>query len=586
MTDIAMNHSIRNSRIFNDFSRILASSNLDGYIFSSTDEYQNEYIAECDNRIKYLTAFSGSFAIVIVFQNEGYFFTDGRYLTQAQNQIDVKFFKIHNIKELAEFNWPNYVTKLSIGYNSRIFTPHSLKYFPNLQLLPDNHNLFDQIWYNRPAASQREAFIYSIEYSGQSHKSKLDDLRKIIINKNAKTLLLTNSESICWLLNIRGHDMDFCPLLNAYASIHLNQLEVFTNLAKVSKSLIDQFDDVEFFDFKDLEQKMKQIEDKILIDEQNTSVYLLSLLDQTQIENTTDPCLLMRAIKNDTEINLSIQIHIYDAKAICETITKIKLELEQDIVISEHDISLVLKSERSKNKNYLCESFAAICGYKENAAIIHYRAEKNNSNNKILKKEGLLLIDSGGHYLGGTTDVTRTIALGDVTTEQRILYTNVLKGHIALAKSIFLQGSNGANLDILARQFLWQHGYDYPHGTGHGVGNLLNVHEGPHSINQRNTQILKKNMIISNEPGFYCPNDFGIRIENLLYIAQSKYTNFLCFKNLTLLPYDKELINLSMLENNEIEYLKQYYLEIDELITPLLSSPAKAWLRNELSIFL
>ena len=579
------NNSIKDSKLFIDLLQNLTTDNLDGYIFISSDEYQNEYIADHDNRIKYLTGFSGSFALVIILRNEGYFFTDGRYITQAQKQLDIDYFKIHNITELAKFNWTQAIKNLRIGYDTKIFIKSTLKYFQDLNLIGSSRNLFDQVWYNRPIPSNKEAFLYPIEYSGEEYASKLSRLQEFIKHKSAETILLTSSESICWLLNIRGYDLEFCPLLNCYALVHLNKVEIFTNLDKISKDLYKHFDHIEFHSLEMLESKLANVKEKILLDEKSTSIHILSLLDKVKVENIPDPCLSMRSIKNDVEVAASIQNHIYDAKAICEAIAKLKLQLDQGLIVSEFDVSGMLALERSKTKGYLCESFAAICGYQDNAAIMHYRAEKDHPNTKILQKKGLFLIDSGGHYLGATTDVTRTIALGEVRQQQRIIYTNVLKGHIALAKCIFPKGITGSNIDACARQFLWQHGYDYAHGTGHGVGNAMNVHEGPHAINGRNTEILKENMIISNEPGFYLPNDFGIRIENLIYITKSSHANFLCFKNLTLLPYDKKLIKLEMLNEGEIDYIKQYYKHIENEVKPLLSEEAKEWLSEEISLF-
>jgi len=555
---------------------------ISGYLISSKDEYQGEYTSEYTNRIKFLTGFTGSYAIVILFHKKGLFFTDGRYLTQAAKEINTTFFDIVNVADLANFDFSIYNITSPIGYDPKLFTKEFLKFFSSLNLLPIKQNLIDNIWVNRPLASNKQCYLYPEKYAGKSWQEKL------MLTKNAKGmnnyLFLTNSESICWLLNIRAADQEFCPILNSYALISDNDVSIFANLNKIPQEIIDHFyPEITFLEIDLLATHLSKITEEILVDKQTTSEFFENCLNKAKIKYSNDITLTIRAEKTDVEISWFIQRHIEDAVALCELFSYLDELVTSGESISEYNLSLKLTSFRKQNPNYISDSFPNICGYNQNGAIIHYRPLLGSS--KLIQPEGILLIDSGGHYWGATTDVTRTICLSNATEKQKYHYTLVLKGHIALASATFAKGATGANLDILARQYLWNCGLDYGHGTGHGVGNCLNVHEGPHSISGRNNVSLKAGMITSNEPGYYIPENYGIRIENLCHIVQSQYPGFLKFENLTLLPYDSKLIDKNLLTKEECHHISQYYSDINTKVSPLLSNSAKKWLAKELAFF-
>ena len=566
------------NRVISNFSKY----KIAGYLISSKDEYQSEYTSENTNRIKFLTGFSGSFAIAIIFETQGIFFTDGRYIQQAKQEIDTNFFTIVNISDITNFDFSPYVKDGATGYNPKLFTKEFLRYFSSLKLLSIEENLIDNIWTNRPKASDTQYYLYNEEYAGLSFQEK------IIITRNQKGrhnyLLITNSESVCWLLNIRGADQEFCPIVSSYALISDDEILIFANVAKVSSDIIDHFSPiVSFIDINVIQDYLLKITQEILVDKNTISEYFASCLKNANVQYKSDIILKIRAEKTDAEINWAIQRHIEDAVALCECFAYLDNLLSSNQVISEYELSLKLTHFRKQSPNYISDSFANICGYNENSAIIHYRPTLESS--KIINSNGMLLIDSGGHYLGATTDVTRTLCLSDSTKEQRLHYTLVLKGHIAIAKAVFAVGTSGANLDILARQYLWNYGLDYGHGTGHGVGNCLNVHEGPHAISRINNVPLKPNMIVSNEPGYYIPGHYGIRIENLCFVTKSRHEGFVEFENLTLMPFEPKLIDKDLLTREETEYIKQYYREIEAKISPLLSYEAKKWLINQLQLF-
>lgn len=319
-----------------------------------------------------------------------------------------------------------------------------------------------------------------------------------------------------------------------------------------------------------------------LFDDSQCSSYISNLITAKEHKNIKNPCILWKACKNDIEIKHMQQGHVQDAVAVCEFLSFI---YQQDISdFTEYDLGQQLTGLRAKSELYVFDSFPAICGYQDNGAIIHYRAEKDSA--KKIIGQGLLLIDSGGQYWGTTTDITRTIAIGAPTAEHKKYYTKVLKGHISLARAVFPKDKvTGANLDILARQYLWNEGKDYAHGTGHGVGSFLSVHEGPQnlSLNGFGSKITN-GMIMSNEPGYYVPGEFGIRIENMMYVKDAASPGFLCFQMLTLVPYAKELIEIKMLTKEELKYLKAYYSNIAKSLAPLLSENALKWLQDQILI--
>lgn len=556
----------------------LKKHSYSGYIISTTDEYLSEYTPEYAKRLEYITGFTGSNGFALILQDTILFFTDGRYIDQAFTQLDDHIFEVFEQQLITNFSWQNYLdSNHVIAYDPKIFSKNFVQNLKSLNLKPHNDNLIDQIWNNQPKKPNSNIYDYSIEFTGEDYLDKITKCRQFIEENNAGSLVITDSDCVCWLLNIRAHDVEFSPLLLAHAIITKEEIYLFTDSERYEnhgKKDITIISDNEFTDI------INSIEGIILYDKNLCSDYISTLIETRKYRNIKNPCINWKAQKNPTEMQLMQEGHIQDAVAVCEMLSYIDKE---DIAsLSEYEIGEKLTKFREKGKSYVMDSFPTICGFQNNGAIIHYRADKDTA--KKIEGNGLLLIDSGGQYMGATTDITRTITIGTPNNTHKENYTNVLKGHIALATAIFPENKvTGANLDILARQYLWNEGKDYAHGTGHGVGSFLSVHEGPQNISLTGSAAkIQKGMVMSNEPGYYVPGEFGIRIENMMYAKESKNIGYLEFEMLTLVPYSKELINLKMLNKNELAYLTTYYKRIKELVMPLLSEDAKTWLQNQI----
>ncbi|MFK8039799.1 MAG: aminopeptidase P family protein [Rickettsiaceae bacterium] len=564
---------------------------IDGYIIPSSDEYMNEYVPNHLKRLEYITGFSGSNGIAIILLNKTILITDGRYLDQALTQMpdadiyDQKDLYKDNIKNLILKRTAHDISCLNFGYDSKLFTELKLKMFDSINLKSISDNLVDCIWENRPSFKGSNIYEYPIDFAGETYKSKVKKCRDYLSMNSLDSFLITELDSICWLLNLRGQDVEFTPLILGRLLITQTSLQLFTKRQTISRDIDEGLKslrpDVEFISEDLFEEELSKLKGTIALDKRFASCYIIDLCCRSNlnIKHLVDPCILPKACKNPTEINRSIDVHIQDAVAVCELLSYIDYSDRQDLAkLSEYDLSEKLTKYRKQRPGYIYDSFPTICGFNENGAIIHYKPLKDKA--KYIVGDGILLIDSGGQYMGGTTDITRTICIGKPTLEQRKRYTQILRGHINLAFSIFPRGTKGANLDILARQFLWQDLMDYNHGTGHGVGNFLNVHEGPQAINLNNTTELKAGMIISNEPGYYKSKHYGMRIENLIYVDKIQDSEYLKFINLTLVPYDNKLIDYALLTNFEKQSLDTYYNQIYNKIYHLLSDIARTWLMN------
>lgn len=568
----------------NIFRELLEKHELNGYLISTNDEYFNEYILPASARLSYITEFTGSNGIALICLQHALFFTDGRYIEQAKKELDQEIFTIIDQGLLNNFTFEKYLTCADkIGFDPKIFNDAILeKYFAKLNLVSLDVNLIDSIWSDKPAMPNSAPYLYHINYSGKSSVDKIAQCREIISSYKASSLILYDSETTCWLLNIRGDDFEYSPILLARSIITLDKIYLFTNITRNLKALNELEFEVNVLDNNLFEETILALNGTILCDINNCSIHLKKLIKTKEYLHITNPCILWKACKNNIEIDNLKEVHIQDSAALCNFLYYVtNTELGE---FTEYELGIVLTNLRKERKNYIKSSFPIICGYQENSAIIHYRANENFS--KKLINSGILLIDSGGHYLGGTTDITRTICLGTPTEEQKYYYTKVLKGHLAINMLKFPQGYiSGANIDVLARQYLWQDYADYQHGTGHGVGNFLNVHEGPSSIRLNNYVILEKNMVLSNEPGYYKSGEYGIRIENLVYVEEAKNESFMQFNTLNFVPYAKNLIIFSMLNKDEINYLNEYYKQIREKISPIVDDSVKKWIKYETTEF-
>lgn len=567
--------------------KLLDKYKFNGYIVPITDSYLNSYDRTTINndhsvsRLKYITGFTGSNGLAIILQNIVLFFTDSRYIDQCALELDINLFKVFNLSLLEKFKWSKYLQNKSIiAYDPKLFTENTLKKisFPNLQ--KHLENLVDLIWKDKPKQLCSKVYNYPLEYTGEDYSSKIRRCYCFLEKHQARNLVITDAASVCWLLNIRAYDVIFSPLLLGNIIVTREKVYCFVNKNRLNRSVTRK--EVEFVPEKEFHRFLQQLQGITVFDNTQCSIYIGDIIKNQKYKNVKNPCILWKAHKNDIEIQCMKQIHIQDSVAVCEFLSSISNRDNSNY--TEHDLKQQMTKLRQKSQLYTCDSFSTICGYQDNAAVIHYSPDKNSS--KKISGEGLLLIDSGGQYLGGTTDITRTISIGTPTSEHKKYYTKVLKGHIALAKAIFPRDKvTGAHLDILARQHLWNEGCDYAHSTGHGVGNFLSVHEGPQNISPYGfEEKISYGMVISNEPGYYAKGKFGIRIENIMYVKKAKSQNFLCFEMLTLVPYEKRLINYKMLTRDELSYLKDHYLNIKLNVLPLVSKDTNKWLQEQISI--
>ncbi len=558
----------------------LKEQKINFFLLPNSDEFFSEYLPESEKRIEYLTGFNGSNATVIFGQDKSYFFTDGRYTLQAKNQLDLQEFEIFNMAEKSVLAWisENCSGEINLAIDAKLvsvnFVKACEKMGANLVLLDSNP--VDQIWQNRPKSPKSTIFSLSSQAVGVDSQAKR---ATILQSLQADAQIITKPENLCWLTNLRAADIEFTPLLLAYAILYKNgKVEIFAESNRLNIAATDQLKDVEFVVPQNFTARLQNL-GKVQIDLSTTNHWLYSFLQKngSEIINKTDPIELAKSRKNSAEILGAIKAHEIDGLAV----TRFLCWLKNCDEVDEISAAEKLLQLRQENPAFLYESFAAISGFGSNGAIIHYRA--NEHTNKKISGDSLYLIDSGGQYLAqdfcATTDITRTLAIGKASEEMIENFTRVLKGHIALARAKFPRGTTGAQLDVLARQHLWQAGLDYDHGTGHGVGSFLSVHEGPCGVSKRYYQELLPGMIISNEPGFYKNGEYGIRIENLLLVEEFD-VKFLHFKTLTLAPIDAALIDFKMLTYPEKKWLRNYHQEIWQKFSEILSGQERQFLQE------
>ena len=547
--------------------------NIDGYIIPKNDEFFSEYSAI--NRLKIISNFDGTAGLAIILRKKNYLFVDGRYTIQAQQQSGKEF----KIIEIHKFRPYKIIKNLTLGFDPDLFTTKQLKvYFGNsLMLKQINKNLIDEI-YKEKVPKIKTFFSLNNKVAGKTFKSKINKIRNIIKSNKADYLFVSAPENVAWVLNIRGSDNPNSPIPNCRLIIGKEkELFLITQKKKALKIIkekkISKKKIINSEKFEDLIKKLKG--SKFIIDPLSCSVINENVIkSKFQIINMNDPCYKLKSIKNSSEIKHMINAHIEDGIALTKFIYWIKNINKKKI--TEINSQEKLEKFRKLNKNYLSPSFDTIAATGPNAALPHYIATKKS--NKIIKKSDIFLCDSGGQYKFGTTDVTRTICFSKQKNSIKDIFTKVLKGHIAVATTNLKKFNTGKKVDARARYFLKKDGFDYAHGTGHGVGFFSNVHEGPQSITKINTVKLEKGMIVSNEPGYYKKGHYGIRIENLLYIK--KINNKLHFENLTLAPIDKDLINFKLLNNKEKKYFNEYHMKVYMTLNPYLNKTEKTWLKS------
>ena len=536
----------------------LKRENIDGYIIPKNDEFFGEYIPDHNDRLSYISNFTGSYGFSLILKNKNFLFVDGRYTLQAKKQSG-KYFKVITFPQVM----PRDILKkkkLLIGFDPKLFTKKTLSIFfakTNCVFKPLNKNLIDQIWKRGKDITARKFFNLPDYSVGEQYKSKISKIVSYIKKKGADYLFITASENNAWLLNIRGGDSKFAPIPQSYILIDKNKkLKFFCNLKKTSTSFKKKFKEVQFIEAVSAGKILSQIEKKKFIIDRNTcSIYYEKLiLKNNKILTFDDPIYNLKAIKNKKEIKNIKNAHISDGIALTKYLFWLKNNFFKK-KITEISAAKKLLEFRKRSRNFQNCSFPTISGSGPNGAIIHYKATMKT--NRKLKIGDIYLVDSGGQYKFGTTDVTRTISLNNSNKRIKDIFTRVLKGHIAVSDFKIKDNTSGSKIDFMARKHLKEIGLDYSHGTGHGVGYFLNVHEGPHAITKNNKTVLKEGMVVSNEPGYYEKNKFGIRIENIIYVKRKNRKK--CFENLTMVPIDKNLIDKSKLNKSEIRWLNNYH---------------------------
>lgn len=559
----------------NQLRNILNKQNCDAYIIPKNDEYFGEYVPKNKDRLKFISGFTGSTGLALILKNKSYLFVDGRYTLQAKKEI-CKDFKICEIPKIK----PYYILKnlnkeITLGFDPKLFTSNTLKNIISNSLIkikPINNNLIDTIWKNKTKVNNNKFYILEEKYHGESFLNKISKVSKFLKLKDIHYLLTTAVENISWLLNIRGSDASSSPLTNGKILFNKNgKIIFFTNIKKITPQIKKSFGKKVIFIKEELfvNYLRKVKNSKILIDKKTCSFYYEKNIHYSnKLIDIEDPIYLLKAIKNKTEINNAKIAHLFDGIALTKFIFWLKNNYKKT-KITEVSAQNKLEKYKKQNKNYLYPSFNTISGFGGNGAIVHYKS--NNKTNKEIKGNNLYLLDSGSQYFYGTTDVTRTIAIGNLSSFQKKIYSNVLKSHIAVASYKLKKSTLGKHIDKIARVPLLKLGYNYSHGTGHGVGYFLNVHEGPQGLSPFNNHKILPGMILSNEPGFYKENNFGIRIENLIYCKKIN-NNHSKFINLTMVPIDKECINNKLFNKNEINWINNYHQKIFYILKPFMNN--------------
>lgn len=569
---------------------------ISAYIIQGTDPHAGEYITDYWKERQWISGFDGSMGTAVITIAQAGVWIDSRYYLQAEEQLgntDFMPMKI-GLPETPEII-PWILNELKsgdvVGVNSQLF---SMTAYAALEkelkmngIELTSIDLISEIWYNRPVIPQNACFIYPIEYAGKSIDDKLHLLRTEIRKAYADVFILSALDDIAWLLNLRGNDVAYNPVVIAYCLVTADTVSLYITHEKLTEEVKYYLDSERIIvkDYLQIYEDVAQISasKKVLIDgtKLNQSLFEAIPLDCEKI-NQMSPVFKLKSIKNQVELAGVHKSMLRDGVAL----TRFFMWLENNVTsnkLTEISIAEKLYAFRAAQQNFYGESFGTIAGYAEHGAIVHYSA--NEKSNAVIKQESLLLLDSGGQYLDGTTDITRTITLGTPTKEQKTDFTLVLKGHIGIATAVFPIGTRGSQLDILARKSMWDRYLNYGHGTGHGVGCFLNVHEGPQNIRMdENPTILEPGMLLSNEPGLYRTGEYGIRTENLIHVVEAKKTEFgqfLKFETLTYFPIDLQLIDKELMTEVEIEWLNNYHQEVFDKLSPLLTKEENEWLKDK-----
>jgi len=565
---------------------LMKQHNIDAYLIPQSDKYQNEYPPPCYRRLEWLTSFTGSAGFAIVTDDQAVVMSDGRYTIQLENEVDQGLYALGNSQETTMQAWLNNNAKGKIvGFDPQLYSVQHIKTLKqhDIDLSPIDGNLIDAIWVDRPDIPAMPVSLFPENYAGQSAADKIHAIQGYLRDHNHDAMLVTSLDSIAWLLNIRGNDIDYVPVSLSYLLLpQKGKAQWFIDLDKISQPVHNALSHyVDFFELGDIRSVLGELGEhpgKLAIDPASCPYAFdqLARLSGINVTPQSDPIILKRACKNNIEQNAMRQAHMRDGVALVRFMKW--LEHSDVNALDELKIEEKLEGFRAQAPEFKEPSFNTIAGFASHGAIVHYRA--TSQSNKNLSNGHLLLLDSGAQYCDGTTDVTRTFAIGTPTNEMIKHYTLVLKGHIAVSKAIFDTDTTGKEIDALARAPLQEHGLDYAHGTGHGVGCYLSVHEQATSISPREEKTFHPGMIISNEPGYYKTGAYGIRIENLV-IVQNYDADQLLFETITLAPYERTLIDIDLLTMDEKDWINAYHQKVFDSLSPLLDDDHVAWLQQK-----
>ena len=567
-----------------EIRKVMRKTGIDAYLVPTTDYHGSEYVNDFFKERQFLSGFTGSAGTLVVTFDEALLWTDGRYFLQAETQLKDSGITLCKIGEKNVPTVKEFLERL--GKNSKVIACDgrviSADFGKNLKgNLIYNNDYIDEIWDNRPKLKPGEPYEIPFSSTGMETDEKINKIRNIMRKKNVKTHLTTSLEEIAWIFNLRGKDVDNTPVFYSYCLITLDEVVLYTFKTSIKDKLNDK--EIKVKGYYDIYDDIAKVEESILINEKLVNYTLYKNIPKdVRIIDDINPAEYLKSIKNPIEIKATKSAHKKDGIAMVKSIYWLQKTIGKEN-ISELSVSDYLEKMRSQQEGFIELSFDTISAYEDHGAIVHYTPTVETD--KKLEKKGLLLIDSGAHYIDGTTDITRTVALGPVTEEMRRNYTFVLKAMISLGKTVFKEGTTGAELDTIPRSILWKEGLDFNHGTGHGVGHILSVHEGPNGVGPRYTdEKILPGMITTNEPGLYFAGKYGIRLENELlckHREKTEYGTFLGFETLTLCPFDRGVILKEILTEEEIVYLNDYHEKVYEALKDNLNEEEKGWLRNE-----
>lgn len=579
--------------------REMEREGMDIYIVPTADYHHSEYVGEYFKVRQFLTGFTGSAGTAVVTKDKAGLWTDGRYFIQADRQLMGSGIELYRMGEpgvdtIVEFVRKELPRGGVIGFDGRtVGLAEGRKYEriaeENNGSMNYGHDLGGRIWENRPEMSKEKAFLLDVRYSGETAGAKLGRIREKMTEYGADVHILSSLDDIAWTLNIRGGDVAYCPLVLSYAVICMDHVDLYADSGKFSEEIMSSFaeNDIRVYPYEQIYENVKNIEDDaaILIDPERTSYTLYkNLPEHATVIEAQNPSVLMKSAKNDTEAENIRKAHLKDGIAHTRFMYWVKKNIGK-IPMTEISASDKLEEFRSEQEGYLGASFAPISAFADHGAVIHYSATEES--NAELREGKLFLTDTGGHYWEGSTDITRTIALGKVSRREKEHFTLVARAMLRLANTVFLHGCTGANLDCIAREIFWKERLNFNHGTGHGVGYLMNIHEAPVNFRWKEgnvpAQPLEKNMVISDEPGIYIEDSHGIRLENLLLVQEdeeNEYGQFMKFEILTYVPIDLDALIPELMTQEEREMLNEYHSKVYELIGPHLNEEERTWLKE------